>query len=124
MNYYLTKDDLLKLGVSEEQVEVFDNFFCNAKKGEVNFSYLNQDGDERSTRGTLSVSCLKEHPDIILDNFEMEYLEDLFTPTELVEGGYYPFTGSSSETTIVYFDTEFAGLRSLDIKSLIQERGN
>ena len=109
MNFYLTKDDLLKLGVSEEQVEVFDDFFCKAKKGEVEFSYLNKDGDERSTRGTLSISCLKEHQSIIL------------TPTELVEDSYYPFTGSSSETTILYFDTEFAGLRSLDIKSLIRK---
>lgn len=121
MNFYLTKDDLLKLGVSEEQVEVFDDFFCKAKKGEVEFSYFNKDGDERSTCGTLSISCLKGHPSIILDNFEVNYLEDLLTPTEFVEDSYYPFTGSSSETTILYFDTEFAGLRSLDIKSLIRK---
>ena len=107
--FYLTKEELEERGLTREESE----------KGVLNFSYKKKDGTLRQAVGTINVSVIKDHPNVLIDEFELEYLEDIFE-TEDIPEGTVPFdTNLVQDLKILYYDIEQRSIRSFTSGNLI-----
>ena len=84
--FYLTKEELEERGLTREESEKLASFISDAKKCVLNFSYKKKDGTIRQAVGTINVSVIKDHPNVLIDEFELEYLEDIFETEDIPEG--------------------------------------
>ena len=89
--FYLTKEELIERGLPPEGAEKVANFISDAKKG------------------VLSV----------VDEFELEYLEDIFETEELPEGSVPFDTDLVRELKVLYYDIEQNAIRSFNSSNLI-----
>lgn len=117
--FYLTKEELEERGLTREESEKLASFILDAKKGVLNFSYKKKDGTIRQAVGTINVSVIKDHPNVLIEEFELEYLEDLFD-TEGIPAGTVPFdTNLVQDLKILYYDIEQRSIRSFTSGNLI-----
>ena len=117
--FYLTKEELEERGLTREESEKLANFIADAKKGVLNFPYKKKDGTLRQAVGTINVSVIKDHPNVLIDEFELEYLEDIFE-TEDIPEGTVPFdTNLVQDLKILYYDIEQRSIRSFTSGNLI-----
>lgn len=117
--FYLTKEELIERGLPPEGAEKVANFISDAKKGVLSFVYKKVDGNIRNAVGTINVSVIKEHPNVLIDEFELEYLEDIFETEELPEGSVPFDTDLVRELKVLYYDIEQNAIRSFNSSNLI-----
>ena len=117
--FYLTKEELYERGLSLEEAEKLANFISDAKKSTLKFTYKKKDGTIRNAVGTINVSVIKEHPNVLIDEFELEYLEDIFENEELPEGSVPFDTNLVQELKVLYYDLEQNAIRSFYSNNLI-----
>ena len=117
--FYLTKEELIERGLPPEGAEKVASFISDAKKGILSFVYKKVDGTIRNAVGTINVSAIKEHPNVLIDEFELEYLEDIFETEELPEGSVPFDTDLVRELKVLYYDIEQNAIRSFNSSNLI-----
>ena len=98
----------------KEVAEKLFNFYQEAKKGIVEFSFTKVNGEIRQAKGTLN-------PDLVegLSDSERKYLKEVFPTEDVPEGEISLFDYRSIVGKQHYYDVEKGGIRQFDPNKLV-----
>lgn len=109
----ITKNEAIEK-YGKEVAEKLFNFYQEAKKGIVEFSFTKVNGEVRQAKGTLNPDLLEG-----LSDSEREYLKEVFPTEDVPEGEISLFDYRSIVGKQHYYDVEKGGIRQFDPNKMV-----